>query len=98
MAFENESRAARTVREVFESGRPLTYIRSAEEQRVAKLLGEVAAHLAAPSTVPGQLFLELPEEGVEASEDGMLDGRLSRLFLATDAMCRIAFSAALFTD
>ena len=30
-----ESRAARMIREVFESGRPLTYIRSAEEQRVA---------------------------------------------------------------
>jgi SpoVK/Ycf46/Vps4 family AAA+-type ATPase len=43
----SESRAARTVREIFESGRPLTYIRSAEEQRVAKVLGEVAAGLPA---------------------------------------------------
>ncbi len=31
-----ESRAAKTVREIFESGRPLTYIRSSEEQRVAR--------------------------------------------------------------
>ena len=38
-----ESRAARTLREVFESGRPLTYIRSAEEQRIARVLAEVAA-------------------------------------------------------
>jgi SpoVK/Ycf46/Vps4 family AAA+-type ATPase len=30
------------LREVFESGRPLTYIRSAEEQRVARILAEVA--------------------------------------------------------
>jgi len=40
MAFRNESRAAKIIREIFESGRPLTYIRSAEEQRVAKVLGE----------------------------------------------------------
>ena len=32
-----ESRAAKTVREIFESGRPLTYIRSSEEQRVARV-------------------------------------------------------------
>jgi SpoVK/Ycf46/Vps4 family AAA+-type ATPase len=37
-----ESRAARTVREIFESGRPLTYILSPEEQRVARVLKEVA--------------------------------------------------------
>ncbi len=33
-----ESRAARTIREVFDSGRPLVYIRSSEEQRLASLL------------------------------------------------------------
>jgi len=37
-----ESRAARTIREIFESGRPVTYVRSTEEQRVAGILGEVA--------------------------------------------------------
>jgi ATPase family associated with various cellular activities (AAA) len=37
-----ESRAARTIREVFQSGRPLTYIRTSEEQRVGKVLREVA--------------------------------------------------------
>jgi SpoVK/Ycf46/Vps4 family AAA+-type ATPase len=36
------------VREIFESGRPLTYLRSSEEQRVAKVLCEVAAGLSAP--------------------------------------------------
>jgi SpoVK/Ycf46/Vps4 family AAA+-type ATPase len=35
-----ESRAARLIREVFESGRPITYIRSPEEHRVARLLAE----------------------------------------------------------
>jgi SpoVK/Ycf46/Vps4 family AAA+-type ATPase len=41
-----ESRAAKTIREIFESGRPLTYIRSAEEQRVGSLLREVSRELA----------------------------------------------------
>ena len=36
-----ESRAARMVREAFESGRPLTYIHSTEEQRIAKVLTEL---------------------------------------------------------
>ncbi len=44
------SRAAKTVREVFLSGRPLTYIRSAEEQRVALILREVAASF--PDSIP----------------------------------------------
>lgn len=38
-----ESRAARTLRDIFESGRPLTYIRSAEEHRIDRVLVEVAA-------------------------------------------------------
>jgi SpoVK/Ycf46/Vps4 family AAA+-type ATPase len=37
---------------VFESGRPLTYIRSAEEQRVAKVLREVARRLSTSTPVP----------------------------------------------
>ena len=40
-----ESRAAKLIREVFESGRPLTYIRSSEEQRVGSVLREVAGNL-----------------------------------------------------
>jgi hypothetical protein len=47
----SESRAAKVIREIFESGRPLTYVRSTEEQRVAKILREVAARIAAPSPV-----------------------------------------------
>ena len=38
-----ESRAAKTIREAMETGRPLIYIRSAEEQRVARVLAEVSA-------------------------------------------------------
>ena len=44
------SRAAKTVREIFLSGRPLTYIRSAEEQRVVLILREVAASF--PESLP----------------------------------------------
>jgi SpoVK/Ycf46/Vps4 family AAA+-type ATPase len=40
-----ESRTARTIREIFQSGRPLTYIHSPEEQRVAGLLREVARRI-----------------------------------------------------
>ncbi len=47
-----ETRAARTIREVFESGRPLTYICSPEEQRVANVLLETASRLAGPAPVP----------------------------------------------
>jgi SpoVK/Ycf46/Vps4 family AAA+-type ATPase len=47
-----ESRAARTIREIFESGRPLTYIRSAEEQRVGKVLNEVGRRLSPAAPVP----------------------------------------------
>ena len=47
-----ESRAAKLIREVFESGRPLTYVRSAEEQRIARVLAEVGAKLLASGQVP----------------------------------------------
>ena len=45
-----ESRAAKVIREVFESGRPVTYIRSSEEQRVGSVLREVGQ--AMPSPLP----------------------------------------------
>ena len=44
-----ESRAAKILRDVFESGRPLTYVRSTEEQRVGNVLREVAARWSAPA-------------------------------------------------
>src|SRR6204780_4735876 len=47
-----ESPAAKTIREVFESGRPLTYIRSAEEQRVGRVLREVSRGLPASTPTP----------------------------------------------
>jgi SpoVK/Ycf46/Vps4 family AAA+-type ATPase len=44
------SRAAKMLREVFDSGRPLTYIRSTEEQRIARVLHEVSLHLSSAAT------------------------------------------------
>ena len=47
-----ESRAAKMLREIFESGRPLTYIHSSEEQRVGTVLREVSRELFAPVPTP----------------------------------------------
>src|ERR1035438_621187 len=47
-----ESRAARMLREVFESGRPLTYVRTSEEQRAGRVLREVGLRLFAPTPLP----------------------------------------------
>jgi len=49
---KTESRAAKTVREIFQSGRPLTYIRTTEEQRVADILREVSYRLPGHEAVP----------------------------------------------
>jgi len=46
-----ESRAAKTLREIFESGRPLTYVHSTEEQRIAAVLRDLGARLAPPAPV-----------------------------------------------
>jgi len=40
-----ESRASRMLREVFESGRPLTYVRTSEEQRAGNVLREAGQRL-----------------------------------------------------
>jgi hypothetical protein len=49
---DRESRASKLIREIFESGRPLTYIRSAEEQRVARVLAEVGKRLQSSGPIP----------------------------------------------
>jgi SpoVK/Ycf46/Vps4 family AAA+-type ATPase len=48
----SESRAAKMLREIFESGRPLTYVRSAEEERVARVLSQVAERIFSPDAIP----------------------------------------------
>ena len=47
-----ESRAGKTIREILQSGRPLTYIRSSEEQRAGRLLREVARSLGGATPLP----------------------------------------------
>ena len=78
------SRAAKAVHEVFLSGRPLTYIRSAEEQRVGLILREVAASLPTPTPIYTWSLTEgLRLNGVTvsagaASPRGVLDHVISR--------------------
>jgi SpoVK/Ycf46/Vps4 family AAA+-type ATPase len=45
-ASDNVSRAAQLIREALQSGRPLVYVHSPEEQRVARLLDEVGGSFA----------------------------------------------------
>src|SRR5512144_2661661 len=47
----SENRAARALRDVFESGRPLVYVRSAEEERVGRLL-RAASESLFPESAP----------------------------------------------
>jgi SpoVK/Ycf46/Vps4 family AAA+-type ATPase len=49
---DNASRAAQLIRDALASGRPLIYIHSPEEQRVARLLEEVSRSLAASGDLP----------------------------------------------
>ncbi len=65
MVEGSESRALRTLREIVESGRPLAYVRSAEEQRVAALLRDLAATVFSP---PVPLWVWTLTEGMR--EDG----------------------------
>jgi len=44
-AIFGESRAAKELRDIFQSGRPLTYVRTTEEQRVSNILREVSDRL-----------------------------------------------------
>src|SRR5689334_21525156 len=72
-----ESRAAKILREAFESGRPLTYVRTSEEQRAGRVLREVGLRLFAPTPVPvwtWSLTEGMRRDG-EATEVGTLDAR-----------------------
>lgn len=77
----NESRAAKMLREIFESGRPLTYVRSAEEHRVGRVIREVSQGLQASAPTPVWTWSlteglrrdgRAPEEGTH-SPRGVLD-------------------------
>src|SRR6202521_1906230 len=78
-----ESRAAKMLREIFESGRPLTYLRCAEEQRAARLLGEVSRGLSASAPTP--LWTWSLTEGMhrdgQAADAGARDPRAALDFI-----------------
>lgn len=79
-----ESRAAQTLREVFESGRPLTYIRSSEEHRIARVLREVSLRLSDPTPAPvwiWSLTEGMHRDGQEP-EDGTRSARSALDFIA----------------
>jgi len=79
-----ESRAAKILREVFESGRPLTYVRTSEEQRAGRVLREVGLRLFAPTAVPvwtWSLTEGMHRDG-QAAEAGTHDARGALDFIA----------------
>jgi SpoVK/Ycf46/Vps4 family AAA+-type ATPase len=74
-AAHAEGRAAKMLREIFESGRPLTYVHSSEEQRVANVLREVSETLFASGPTPvwtWSLTEGMGEAGTETAR-GVLD-------------------------
>jgi SpoVK/Ycf46/Vps4 family AAA+-type ATPase len=75
------------IREIFESGRPLTYIQTAEEQRVGNLLLEVASRLQGAAAVPvwtWTLTGGLHREGA-AADPATQSARAALDFIATHA-------------
>ena len=73
------------IREVFESGRPLTYVRTAEEQRVGKVLHELAQGSLAPKPLP--VWTWSLTEGMlcddQAAEPGTQAPRVALDFIAS---------------
>jgi SpoVK/Ycf46/Vps4 family AAA+-type ATPase len=67
-----ESRAATLIREAFESGRPLTYVHSSEEYRVAKVLREVAERM--PDTAPLAVWTWSLTEGMHRAGEAAVEG------------------------
>jgi SpoVK/Ycf46/Vps4 family AAA+-type ATPase len=68
-----ESRAAQTIREIFESGRPLTYIRSTEERRIERVLRELGLTLWTWTLTEGLRRGDEPPEPGTVSPRGALD-------------------------
>src|SRR5260370_33731546 len=79
-----ESRAAKILREVFESGRPLTYVRTSEEQRAGRVLREVGLRLFAPNPVPVWTWSLTGglDSDRQTSQAGTEDARGAREFIA----------------
>src|SRR5262249_25133783 len=73
-----ESRAAKTLREILDSGRPLVYIHSAEEQRVARVLGELGLPVWTWTLTEG---LRCEDGETEEGEEGTRDPRRALDFI-----------------
>jgi SpoVK/Ycf46/Vps4 family AAA+-type ATPase len=79
----SESRAAKTIWGAFQSGRPLTYIRTVEEQRVARVLREVALGLfASPVPIWTWSLTDGLRRDREAAEAGTQAPRIALDFIA----------------
>src|SRR3954447_15197129 len=74
MSTATESRASRTIRDAMETGRPLVYIRSSEEQRVARVLAEVSRRSGDVPVWTWSLTEGLRRDGCPA-EPGTADAR-----------------------
>ena len=74
-AAARESRAAKELREVFQSGRPLTYIRTIEEARVRDILRETARNLSSGKSVP--VWTWSATEGMQGEGGGEQPGARS---------------------
>jgi ATP-dependent 26S proteasome regulatory subunit len=66
-----ESRAAHAIREVFDSGRSLLYIRSPEEQRVARLLAGMGLPVWTWRLTEGMLHDGVAEPGTQAARSAL---------------------------
>ncbi|HYP08660.1 MAG TPA: AAA family ATPase, partial [Bryobacteraceae bacterium] len=69
-----ESRAAKALRDAFESGRPLTYIQSTEEQRVGRVLREVAGRMESGAAVSMPVWTWTVTEGLRRDEGPSVEG------------------------
>src|SRR3954471_1892332 len=77
-----ESRAAKTFRDIFDSGRPLLYVRSTEEQRVVRVLRETAARMPTAREVWTWTITEGLTRDNGAREPGMESARTALDFIA----------------
>jgi SpoVK/Ycf46/Vps4 family AAA+-type ATPase len=81
---KTESRASRTIRDVFASGRPLTYVRSSEEQRVARVLREVGEKIGAPVWTWSQTESMKGSESPRAALDYIINQESGGIFHLKD--------------
>src|SRR2546428_8320188 len=83
MADTTESRALRALVDIVESGRPLAYVRSAEEQRVTTLLRETAARCFSSAVPLWTWSLTEGMRGDDGTGGELLGPRAALDFIAT---------------